>query len=86
MPPPSGGEPEDALLDRADVYFAEDETGAGLKAHKTPFYERSKMAVGSKLTGPAVVVQADSTTVVPPDASLEVLDNGDLLIHVQEAK
>ena len=86
VPPPTGGKVEDALLDSADVYFAEDETGAGLKAHRTPFYERSKLAVGSKLKGPAVVVQADSTTVVPPDASLEVLESGDLLIHVQEAR
>jgi len=80
VPPPSAGSLKAAQIDEAEVYFAAN--GGGLKAHKARFYERSRLPVGARVTGPAVLLQVDSTTLVPPGASAEVLKTGDLLIRV----
>jgi N-methylhydantoinase A len=53
-----------------------------LRALATTFYERSKLGAGAVLEGPAVVLQMDSTTVIPPGARAEVLETGDILIHI----
>lgn len=78
--PPSAGSLKSAQIDQADVYFAAN--GTGLVAHMTNFYERSNLPVGARVPGPAVLLQLDSTTLVPPGASTEVLKTGDLLIRV----
>lgn len=78
--PPSAGSLKSAQIDQADVYFAAN--GSGLVAHMTNFYERSNLPVGARVAGPAVLLQLDSTTLVPPGASAEVLKTGDLLIRV----
>ena len=80
VPPPSGGNLEDAQLDTADVYFAGED--GKQKAHRSQFYERTRLPVGAKIEGPAVLLQVDSTTLVPPGATAEVLKTGDLLIKV----
>ena len=80
VPPPSGGNLEDAQLDTADVYFAGED--GKQKAHISQFYERTRLPVGAKIEGPAVLLQVDSTTLVPPGATAEVLKTGDLLIKV----
>jgi N-methylhydantoinase A len=56
--------------------------GDELQALPTTFYERSKLGAGAVLEGPAVVLQMDSTTVIPPGSRAEVLDTGDILIHI----
>ncbi len=38
----------------------------------TPVYRRDALSAGSRLSGPAIVEQLDSTTVIPPDATAEV--------------
>ena len=80
VPPPAGGGVEEARIDVSPVYFESD----GLRAYDTPFYERAKLPVGSRLEGPAILLQTDSTAVVPPGASVEVLTTGDLLIRVTQ--
>src|SRR5215469_6368007 len=82
VPPPAGGGVEEARIDVSPVYF---EAG-GLRSFETPFYERPQLPVGAVLDGPAVLLQADSTAVVPPGASAEVLATGDLLIRVGEGR
>ena len=49
-----------AMLKRKPVWFGE-------RFWETPIYERERLAPGACLTGPAVVVEYSSTTVVPPD-------------------
>lgn len=49
-----------------DVWFDED------GAVKTPVYDRSELPVGTKIHGPAIITQLDSTTIVPPWASIHV--------------
>src|SRR5439155_21116811 len=80
VPPPSGGSLKDAQLDTGDVYFAGED--GKQKAHRSQFYERTRLPVGAKIEGPAVLLQVDSTTLVPPGATAEVLKTGDLLIKV----
>ena len=57
------------------------ENGA-VGARPTAFYHRDKLPVGETVEGPAVLVQFDSTMVVPPGASAETLPTGDVLISV----
>jgi N-methylhydantoinase A/oxoprolinase/acetone carboxylase beta subunit len=80
VPPPSAGSLKTAQVGSADVYFAGN--AGALKAHKAQLYERAKLPIEARVAGPAVLLQVDSTTIVPPGASAEVLKTGDLLIRV----
>ncbi len=46
----------------------------------TPRYDRSKLLGGDAVTGPAIIIQHNSTTIVPPGYTADVQDFGDLLI------
>jgi len=46
--------------------------GEGLKSFDTPYYDRFQLPAGQALHGPAILLQTDSTTVVPPDWWFEV--------------
>lgn len=46
----------------------------------TPNYDRSKLTVGEKVPGPAIIRQYDTTTVLLPDHYAEVDAHGNLLI------
>jgi N-methylhydantoinase A len=48
------------------------------KTHKTPRYDRGKLGAGVKVAGPAILIQHDSTTLLPPGYMAEVLDHGSL--------
>ena len=54
------------------------------KSVKTPRYDRSKLLAGDKITGPALIVQHNSTTLVPPKYKAIVLGHGD--IHLSRSK
>ncbi len=54
------------------------------KSVKTPRYDRSKLLAGDKITGPALIVQHNSTTLVPPKYRATVLGHGD--IHLSRGK
>jgi 5-oxoprolinase (ATP-hydrolysing) len=47
--------------------------------HDTPVFERSALAAGAALRGPALVVESHSATVVPPGWALDVTGEGLLL-------
>ncbi len=51
--------------------------------HDTPIYDRSMLAAGFRLQGPAVVEEFGSTTVVFPGQSLEVDERGILIVRRQ---
>ncbi len=68
LPPPFARRP--VLLDR------------GLGWQDCPLWRRGDLAPGHRLTGPAIVVQRDSTTVVLPGQALEVHASGALRIAV----
>jgi N-methylhydantoinase A len=47
----------------------------------TPIYQRDELAAGTELTGPAVIEEFGSTTVVFPEQSLSVDPHGILIIR-----
>jgi N-methylhydantoinase A/oxoprolinase/acetone carboxylase beta subunit len=51
-------------------------------APETPFLRRDLLPVGTPIPGPAVVLQTDSTTVVPPGCALTADAGGNLIIAV----
>jgi len=75
---PGGGELKDALLDEAQCYFRQD---GELQAMATPLYTRDKLPVDQVFAGPAIVLQKDTTTVIPPGARAHVQAGGNLLIE-----
>ncbi|SDZ55860.1 N-methylhydantoinase A [Saccharopolyspora shandongensis] len=52
---------------------------------ETPVYERTALPAGSRMTGPAIIDQLDSTTVVPPDTTAEIDEWLNIRIHLTEA-
>jgi N-methylhydantoinase A len=47
----------------------------------TPVYHRGQFAPGNRLTGPAIIEETESTTVVPPDFGLLVDDSLNLVLR-----
>ncbi|MEU7510460.1 hydantoinase/oxoprolinase family protein [Streptomyces sp. NPDC042898] len=54
----------------------------GDHSYDTTVLRRERLAPGQRVDGPAVIVEATSTTVVPPDSSVTVDENGFLVIKV----
>ncbi|MCH9672605.1 MAG: hydantoinase/oxoprolinase family protein [Gammaproteobacteria bacterium] len=85
IPPPTidaAGSAAAALLDTAPCYFegtSVDEVGA-VAPLATRFFERAKLPPDTSLDGPAIVVQTDSTTVIPPGARFTADRAGNLVI------
>ncbi len=53
-----------------------------LQELSVPCYRRDALAVGQRIPGPAVVLQLDTTTIVPPDCSIEVHASGNLIMQI----
>lgn len=68
------GEP----AERRPVYFG----GDGWL--DTPVYDRDALAAGTAFTGPAIINQLDSTTVVPPHTRAEIDEWLNIRIHLEE--
>jgi len=71
------GELKNALTEKRKVWFPE--TGFVL----TPVYERDKVPGSTRIIGPAVIEQMDTTTVVPPKARLALDNSGYLHMELQ---
>lgn len=56
-----------------------------LDTYKTPYYRRDQLVPGQRLSGPAILLQQDSTTVVPPDWSFAADKYGNILMENTEA-
>ena len=48
---------------------------------ETPRYDRDMLKAGHRVSGPAIIVQHNSTVVVPPDYTADVTEYGNLLIR-----
>ena len=79
-PAPAGG----PSLEAARVKVSESvfRKGDELETVETAFYERDKLPIGERFDGPAIVLQTDSTTVVPPGCSAAADAHGNLIIEV----
>jgi N-methylhydantoinase A len=65
------------------VLFAD---GAEHARHDTPFYDRMRLLAGNVISGPAVIEQLDSTTVLPPGVTAAVRADGTIVIDIEEAR
>lgn len=80
LPPRNGGTLTDALLYTRDSVFRD----AGvLKTFKTHVYRRDALPVDQPFAGPAILLQKDSTTVVPPKAVACVHVSGSIIITLE---
>ncbi|MBV9689322.1 MAG: hydantoinase/oxoprolinase family protein [Ktedonobacteraceae bacterium] len=61
------------------VIFA---SGDGPVAYEVPVYERASLRPGATFSGPAIITQYDTTTVVPPAWSVQVDAVGSLIIEI----
>ena len=74
-PQSSGGaDPASALIGESEVVFQQ---GAMI----SPLYQREQLTCGNRITGPALVIQMDATTVLPPGWGGVVDPFGNLLLE-----
>ncbi|NBR27853.1 MAG: 5-oxoprolinase, partial [Betaproteobacteria bacterium] len=59
---------------------------SGGRAHDTPVYRRDQLRPGQRLRGPAIIAEANATTVVEPGWQFEVTPANDLLLTRAEAR
>jgi N-methylhydantoinase A len=72
---PRGGRIDDALSGHRRTYLPE-AGGWG----DVPLYDRTKLAAGSEIAGPAIIEQMDSTTLILPGQQATVDDFGNLVL------
>lgn len=58
---------------------------AKLQTFQTPYYDRALLPTGQKMSGPAILLQTDSTTVVPPGWRFAVDEFANVLMTREEA-
>ncbi len=75
--PVTGGTLDEARLRTGACVFRVD---GQLSSFETTFYDRRRLPVGQPIPGPAIVLQSDSTTVIPPGATAEVHPTGSMII------
>lgn len=77
MNAPKGGSLEKAKSRVSPCLFRVD---GKLESFETPFYRRSDLPLEETFPGPAVILQTDSTTLVPPGATARVDWTGNINI------
>ena len=78
---PAGGSLEQARSARALACFA---SGASCNLSRPTFYQRTLLPVDERFPGPAIVLQKDSTTVVPPGWTANVDSSGNIILIARE--
>ncbi len=81
LPPYAGGPSlEAALIRTRQAAFRVD---GALKSFETQVYRRDALPLGVPVPGPAILLQKDSTTVVPPNATATAEDTGCVIINLE---
>jgi N-methylhydantoinase A/oxoprolinase/acetone carboxylase beta subunit len=78
--PAAGGNLAEALVKTAQCAFRVD---GALQTIPTPFYRRDRLPLGEAIAGPAIILQTDSTTVVPPGATVTADTGGNLILRLE---
>jgi N-methylhydantoinase A len=78
LPATESPDPAPARLAVRPAWF---ETGGKLKAVPTAVFDREALRAGHAVAGPAIVVQLDATTVIPPGWAGEVGKEGHLALR-----
>lgn len=66
----------EAVKSHRDVYF-------GDRWYDTPIYQREDIPIGAEFSGPAIVEQADTTTVINPGLDVEIDDYGNIIMSTE---
>jgi 5-oxoprolinase (ATP-hydrolysing) len=74
----SAGGAQGALIETRDVAF--DVNGKPV-SRATPFYDRNLLSPGDRISGPCIIEQYDTTTVVPPDFTARIDAHGNIVIE-----
>jgi N-methylhydantoinase A/oxoprolinase/acetone carboxylase beta subunit len=77
---PIGASIEEALVKTAPCAFRVD---GKLEILTTRFYRRDALPLIEEIAGPAIVLQTDSTTVVPPSATVHADHGGNLILRLE---
>lgn len=77
LPKPAKGSLDSAFVKRDKSVFRIDKK---LKTFDTTFYHRDRLPSGVKIDGPAILLQKDTTIVVPPEHCFELTENNAVLI------
>ena len=80
-PTPVGGSLEEARVKTARSVFRVDGV---LEGYDTAFYRRDALPVDAPVPGPAIILQKDATTVVPPGWSVRVDKSANLILRLGE--
>ncbi len=78
----TGGTLATAELRRAATVFR---VGGRLTPHDTPFYARDRLPVDEPFPGPAIILQKDTTTVVPPGTTACAHPSGSIILTIKAA-
>ncbi len=79
---PAGGSLAAALIRTEPCRFRIDGT---LQSVPTAYYRRARLPVGERFAGPAIVLQTDSTTVIPPGITAIVDRIGNLILDLRSS-
>ena len=80
-PAPAGGTLDEALVKTARSVFRVEGV---LEGYDTAFYRREALPLDAPIPGPAIIVQKDATTVVPPGWSVRVDKSANLILRLAE--
>uniref|UniRef100_A0A0W0FFU6 PI-PLC Y-box domain-containing protein n=1 Tax=Moniliophthora roreri TaxID=221103 RepID=A0A0W0FFU6_MONRR len=74
LPFGSGSPSRDAIRDTTSIFYA------GQAFHNVPIYERTLLKAGDQLTGPCIITETDSNTLIAPSHRAEIDEIGNVLI------
>ncbi|WAH37145.1 hydantoinase/oxoprolinase family protein [Alicyclobacillus dauci] len=77
---PHGSSLEDALVKRQSSVFRVD---GALKSVETAFYKRDLLPFDVPFKGPCVILQKDTTTIIPPNCTAVLEQAGNIVIQVE---
>lgn len=69
-----------AFVRTTETYFR---VNGRLEMYNTNLYRRAALPVGEEIAGPAIILQKDSTTVVPPYGRFHLDEAGNILIRLE---
>lgn len=70
---------EEAEVNTAPAWFRSD---GSLKTFDTPHYQKEKLPIDEPIPGPCIILQKDTTTVIPPECTATMLANGSILVEI----
>ncbi|RYL99038.1 hydantoinase/oxoprolinase family protein [Sporolactobacillus sp. THM7-7] len=55
---------------------------SSLKQFDTPHYQKEQLPINEPIAGPCIILQKDTTSVIPPECTATMLSNGSILVKI----